>query len=106
MGEPAPEGKRLRSEAEEAAAAPFDEKAETVPSHTVIVSTVGDVRPDEVVADSVATFFLNLRRSVTTYVVVPLFAPEPVFLANFRVADEGGLKSRYVKKMIPSTAHL
>jgi hypothetical protein len=84
----------------------FDEKAEAVPSHTVIVSTVGDVRPDEVVPDSVAALFLNLGKSVSTYVVVPLFAREPVFLANFRATDEGRLKNRYVKKMIPITAHL
>ncbi len=84
----------------------FDEKADKVPGHTVIVSTVGDQRPDEVVPDSVAAFFLNLRRSVTTYVVVPLFAPEPVFLANWSARDGQRPVYRYVKKMVPDTAHL
>jgi hypothetical protein len=89
----------------------FDEKLEVVPSHTVIVSHFGDLRPDEVVADAVTTCFLNLNKSVTSYVVVPTCGAEALCLANFHDKffsehKKGQVKKRYMKKIIPDTAYL
>ncbi len=53
---------------------------ETVPCHTVIISNFADARPEEILPDSAANFFLNQGRSVTNYVLVPDFGPEPIFL--------------------------
>lgn len=93
------------------ACAVFDEKLEVVPSHTVIVSHCGDLRPDEVVADSLTTCLLNLQKSVTSYVVVPTCGAEALCLANFHDTFTGGrnigqVKKRYMKKIIPDTAYL
>ena len=72
----------------------------------VIVSNVGDTRPEEIVPDTLATYCLNCGMSVRSYVVVSDFAMWPMFLANWeRKADveEGIVAKRYVKKMIPRT---
>ena len=93
---------------------------EYVPSHTVVVSSVGDIRPDEMVADAVTTFFLNQGRSVTNYMLLPEFGSisvGAVFLANNEYREKekdpadrtktvDRLVKKYVKKIIPSTAHL
>jgi hypothetical protein len=95
----------------------FDERLERPSHYTVIVSNAGDTRPEESVPDAVSNFLLNQGTSVTNYVVVPEVGVEPLFLANFRdvydtKADgtehkrKGQLRSRYVKKMTPSTAFL
>jgi hypothetical protein len=73
----------------------------------VIVSNVGDRRPEEIVPDTVATYCLNCSMSVRSYVVVPDFGPWSMFLANYK--REGGndrVEKRYVKKMIPDTVYL
>lgn len=66
----------------------------------VIVSNFGDVRPEEIVPDTVATYFLNGGMSVRSYVVVVNFGKWPILLANWK--REVGVE-RYVKKMIPRT---
>ena len=75
----------------------------------VIVSNVGDTRPEEIVPDTVATYFLNCSMSVRSYVVVPDFASWPIFLAKWeRKADpaKGRVEKRYVKRMVPRTTCL
>lgn len=75
----------------------------------VIVSNFGDTRPEEIVPDSVATYFLNGGMSVRSYVVVVDFGTWPIFLANWRReadAKKGIVAKRYVKKMIPRTVYL
>jgi hypothetical protein len=98
-----------------------DETLETPSWHTVVVSNLGDRRPEESVPNALVNFCLNQGRSTTSYVLVPDFGPAPIFLANFREefdkttdehgietdhARKGQLRQRYVKKMIPNTAHL
>jgi hypothetical protein len=68
----------------------------------VVVSNMGDRRPEEIVPDTVATFCLNHGFSVSSYVCVPGFGYRPKFLANY--TDKTG--KRYVKKMIPETTFL
>jgi hypothetical protein len=93
---------------------------EDVPRHTVVISNFGDIRPEEAIPDMLTTFFLGNGRSLTSYVVLSDFGPEPYFLANYRyLYDEdvfdsqkkikhskGDLDKQYVKEMIPSTTHL
>jgi hypothetical protein len=112
MSETQPGDKRPCTAAEVAEnTAAFNEKSETPPSHTVIVSHFGDLRPDEVVPDTVTTCFLNQSRSVTSYIVVPKVGANAIFVANFHdhyinPPLKGQVKKRYVKKIIPSTAYL
>jgi hypothetical protein len=93
---------------------------EKVPWHTVVISNFGDKRPEETIPDALTTFLLGFGKSLTNYIVVPDFGPEPFFLANYRwllaedVLDsqqkikysKGTLNKLYVKEIIPSTAHL
>jgi len=95
----------------------YDERGEHLDNHIIIVSNFGDVRPQEAEPDAVTDFFRQEGMSVTDYVVVPGVGLYPKFLANFRDlydknddgtshAKENQLRSRYVKKMIPSTTYL
>jgi len=73
----------------------------------VIMSTLGDMRPDEIVMDTLANCCLNYRMTVRNYVVMSDFANRPMFLANKEyAADATGKKAayRYVKQMIPKTS--
>ena len=93
---------------------------ENVPWHTVVISNFGDKRPEETIPDALTTFLLGKGKSLTNYIVLPDFGPGPFFLANYRwlfaedVLDsqqkikysKGTLNKRYVKEIIPSTAHL
>ena len=80
----------------------------------VIVSNFGDTRPEEIVPDTVATYFLNGGMSVRSYVVVVDFGTWPIFLANWERegvlkregVEKGRVEKRYVKKMIPRTIYL
>jgi len=77
----------------------------------VIISNAGDIRPDETVPDTMATFFLDQLRSVRSYVCVPGIGVTK-FLANWqytRTDDLGNVTyygRRYVKQMITSTSSL
>lgn len=93
---------------------------EDVPWHTTIISNFGDMRPEEAISDALTTFLLGKGKSLTNYIVLPDFGPEPFFLSNYSylwdedVLDsqqkikysKGTLEKQYVKEMIPSTAHL
>ena len=93
-------------------------KPAVAPSHTVIVAGVGDMKPDELVADAVTTFFINQGRSVSNYVLLPdfeLISRRSFFVANYDYLEPEDpsdpkkprkLQKRYVKKVIPTTAHL
>jgi hypothetical protein len=120
MGDHDPEAGSKRAKPDEPRAE-VDEKVETAPWHTVVVSNLGDRRPEEAVPNAAVTFCLNQGRSVTNYVLVPDFGPAPIFLANFCElfdkttdaagneidhASKGKLRQRYVKKMIPNTTYL
>lgn len=81
----------------------------------VIVSNFGDTRPEEIVPDTVATYFLNGGMSVRSYVVVVDFGTWPILLANWKREVEyekddpvklKRVEKRYVKKMIPRTMYL
>ena len=99
MSAPEPTAKRQRADGEQ---------AELVHG-LVIVSNVGDTRPEEIVPDTMAAFCLNISMSVRSYVVVPDFALYPIFLAKYkREADPetGKVEKRYVKRMIPRTRYL
>lgn len=75
----------------------------------VIVSNFGDTRPEEIVPDTVATYFLDGGMSVRSYVVVVDFGTWPIFLANWEReggVEKGRVEKRYVKKMIPRTKFL
>jgi hypothetical protein len=95
MSVPEPAAKRQRVDGEE--------EEEERDDGLVIVSNFGDVRPEEIVPDTVATYFLDGGMSVRSYVVVVDFGKWPIYLANWE--REGALKS-YVKKMIPKTKYL
>ena len=98
MSAPEPTAKRQRVDGEQ----------EELVHGLVIVSNLGDKRPEEIVPDTVATCCLNCSMSVRSYVIVPDFGPWSIFLANYtRKADEEGrVSKRYVKKMIPNTMYL
>ncbi len=83
-------------------AEPESKRQKTEPrDNIVVVSNMGDKRPEEIVPDTVATFCLNHGFSVTSYVCVP-GCVRPMFLANYTDDTE----KRYVKKMVPSTTFL
>ena len=65
----------------------------------VIVSNMGDTYPEELVADTVATYFLRHPVHVTSNVCVPDCGEQSIYLANHQ--DETG--RWYTKKMIPDT---
>ena len=93
---------------------------EDLPFHTVVISNFGDIRPEETIPDVLTTFLLDQGKSLTNYVVLSDFGPDPFVLANYRyLYDEdvldskqnkkhskGALKKQYVKEIIPSTTHL
>ncbi len=53
----------------------------------VILSNMGDTRPEEMVPDAVTTFCLNHGGRVVNYVCVPYCSDEPIFLANYEDGD-------------------
>jgi hypothetical protein len=94
---------------------------ERLPCHTVIVSTFGDVRPEESVADELADWLIDQGKSVTSYFVLPGFGWNPFFLAKYRylfeddvksadgtkiLYEKGDLSRQYVKEIIPHTRWL
>ena len=93
---------------------------EDVPWHTVIISNFGDIRPEEAISDALTMFLLNRGKSLTNYIVLPDFGPQPFFLANYGylwnedvldsqqkiMFSKGTLRKQYVKEMIPNTNYL
>jgi hypothetical protein len=63
-----------------------DEKAMRS-NDVVILSNMGDTRPEEMVPDAVTTFCLNHGGRVVNYVCVPYCSDEPIFLANYEDGD-------------------
>lgn len=78
------------------------EREERERDDVVIISNMGDIRPSEMLPDDMTALCLQSGASVSSYVCVPYFGFEPIFLANF-VGSRG---KRYVKKMINGTAYL
>jgi hypothetical protein len=89
---------------------------ENLPLHTVIVSTFGDTRAEESVADELANWLIDQGKSVTSYMVLPSFGCNPFFVAKYRYLLEDDVKSadgtqilykkgdlsrQYVKEIIP-----
>jgi hypothetical protein len=68
----------------------------------VVISNFGDEHP-EMLADWLATMCMRKDTNVTSYVYVPNFANEPIFLANCDDCEFDTGRGKYVQKMIPNT---
>jgi len=68
----------------------------------VVISNFGDEHP-EMLADWLATMCIRKDTNVTSYVYVPNFANEPIFLANCDDCEFDTGRGKYVQKMIPNT---
>jgi len=73
---------------------------------TVVVSFFGDTHPEEAITDQMATFFLYERSNVTSYMCVGDFDRNSIFLANYANSEKKTHQMKYVKKLVPNTAHL
>ena len=67
-----------------------------------VISSMGSIRPLEIIPDSVTTFWLRKMANTSSYVCVPGVGAGALCLADYTNEH----KTRYTKKMIPSTAHL
>lgn len=70
-----------------------------------VISSMGSIRPVEIIPDSVTTFWLRKSASTSSYVCVPGVGAGVICLADY-TNTQNRQNIRYTKKMIPSTAHL
>ena len=88
-------------------AGPAPKRARRSTDGVVIVSSLGDRRPDEIVVDTLANCCLNFCMSVRNYAVMSDFGSRPMFLANKAYEALGTEPAfRYVKQMLPRTSYL